>query len=93
MTSRPDGVWVETKKSRAQKRPAQLVQAWMIQIAWDWLEAHGAITAKFLVAEDGLNVKRSSFVCAMLGRLPNVEIVSRRPVSCGCASDAPSPRE
>ncbi len=76
----PDGVWVETHRSRAQKRPPQLVEAWMIQIAWDWLEAHGRITAKFLVADDGLNVKRSSFVCALLARLPNVEIVSRRPI-------------
>lgn len=76
----PDGVWVETRKSRAQGRPPQLVEAWMIQIAWDWLQARDSITAKFLVADDGLNVKRSSFVCALLARLPDVEIVSRRPI-------------
>lgn len=76
----PDGVWVETVKSRGQGRPPQLVEAWMIQIAWDWLQAHGSLTAKFLVATDGLNVKRSSFVCALLARLPQVEIASRRPI-------------
>jgi hypothetical protein len=76
----PDGVWVETAKSRALGRPAQLVEAWMIQIAWDWLQAHGSITARFLVAADGLNVKRSSFVCALLARLPGVHIASRRPI-------------
>jgi hypothetical protein len=51
----------------------------MIQIAWDWLQAHGALTARFLVATDGLNVKRSSFVCALLARLPEVAFVSTRP--------------
>jgi hypothetical protein len=76
----PDGVWVETAKSRVLGRPAQLVEAWMIQIAWDWLQAHGSITARFLVATDGLNVKRSSFVCALLARLPDVHIASRRPI-------------
>ena len=75
----PDGVWVETQKSRAEGRPAQLVEAWMIQIAWDWLQAHATITASFLVATDGLNVKRSSFVCAVLARLPEVDVVSTRP--------------
>lgn len=29
----PDGVWVETERSRAAGRPAQLVEAWMIQVA------------------------------------------------------------
>jgi hypothetical protein len=52
----------------------------MIQIAWDWLHAHGSITARFLVVTDALNVKRSSFVCALLARLHGVEIVSRRPI-------------
>jgi hypothetical protein len=76
----PDGVWVETAKSRALGRPPQLVEAWMIQIAWEWLHAHGWITARLLVATDGLNVKRSSFVCALLARLHGVKIVSRRPI-------------
>jgi hypothetical protein len=32
----PDGAWVETLRSRAAGRPPQLVEAWMIQVAWDW---------------------------------------------------------
>jgi HKD family nuclease len=72
----PDGVWVETTRSRTLGRPAQLVPAWMIQIAWEWLVAHGTLTNRHLLDKDGLNVKRSSFVCALLARLPGVEIVS-----------------
>jgi hypothetical protein len=76
----PDGVWVETERSRAMGRPAQLVDAWMIQVAWDWLVAHGSLTNRHLLATDGLNVKRSSFVCALLTMLPEVEPRSRRPI-------------
>jgi hypothetical protein len=76
----PDGVWVETERSRAAGRPAQLVEAWMIQIAWDWLAAHGTLTNRHLLATDGLNVKRSSFVCALLACLPEVAVRGRRPI-------------
>ena len=75
----PDGVWVETLRSGRLGRPPQHVEAWMIQIAWDYLAAHGTLTNRFLLAKDGLNVKRSSFVCALLARLPGVRVVSRRP--------------
>ena len=34
----PDGVWVETERSRVAGRPPQLVEAWMIQSAWDYLQ-------------------------------------------------------
>jgi hypothetical protein len=76
----PDGVWVETLKSSAEGRPPQLVPAWMIQVAWDWLQSRGTLTNRHLLATDGLNVKRSSFVCALLARLPEVEVVSTRPI-------------
>jgi hypothetical protein len=76
----PDGVWVETERSRAAGRPPQLVDAWMIQVAWDWLEAHGSLTNRHLLATDGLNVKRSSFVCALLACLPDVHVRRRRPI-------------
>ena len=72
----PDGVWVETVRSRELGRPPQLVDAWMIQIAWEWLTAHGTLTNRYLLDKDGLNVKRSSFVCALLARLPGVHVVS-----------------
>jgi hypothetical protein len=77
----PDGVWVQTERSRALGRPPQLVEAWMIQVAWDWLRAHGSLTNRFLLADDGLNVKRSSFVCALLARLPGVRVTARRPIT------------
>ena len=75
----PDGVWVETERSRWLGRPAQLVEAWMIQVAYDRLRAHGTLTNRFLDT-DGLNVKRSSFVCALLARLAGVEVGSTRPI-------------
>lgn len=60
-----DGVWVETERTRTAGRPAQLAPAWMIQIAWYWLQVHGRLTDRFLLANDALNVKRSSFVCPL----------------------------
>lgn len=75
-----EGVHVETKRSRAQGTGPQLVPAWMIQSAWDYLKAHGSLTNKYLLAGDGLNVKRSAAVCAILARLPDVEVASSRPI-------------
>ena len=76
----PTGIWVETEASAAKGRPAQEIPAWMFQLAVDHLEAHGRLTNAYLLSSDGLNVKRSSAVCAILSRLPWVEVVSRRPV-------------
>jgi hypothetical protein len=73
-------VWVETERSRELRRPAQLVPAWMIQIAWEYLASHRALTNRYLLADDGLNVKRSSFVCALLAALPGVTVTARRPI-------------
>lgn len=52
----------------------------MIQSAWDHLNTHGSLTHKFLLASDGLNVKRSAAVCAILARLPDVEVASSHPI-------------
>lgn len=71
----PQGVYVETEVSRA-KGAAAFVPAWMIQFAWEFLLRHGALTNKHLLASDGLNVKRSSFVLALLARLPGVEPIN-----------------
>ena len=73
----PDGVWVETERSRQLGRPPQLVPAGMIQNAWEYLAAHGTLTNRRLLSADGLTVKRSSFVCALLATLPGVELVNR----------------
>jgi hypothetical protein len=52
----------------------------MFQLAWDYLTSHGSLTNRHLLATDGLNVKRSSAVMAILARLPDVEVVGRSPV-------------
>lgn len=72
----PQGLWVETERSQAKGKP-EGVPAWMIQVAWDYLRAHGELTNRFLLANDGLNVKRSSFVCALLARLPGIEVMNK----------------
>ncbi len=77
----PQGVYVETERSLARGAQPQLVPAWMIQLAWDYLQLNGELTNTYLLATDGLNVKRSSAVCALLARLPQVEVASVRPIT------------
>ncbi len=77
----PQGVYVVTASSKAKGLPAQLVPAWMLQLAWDYLRLHRALTNHYLLAADGLNVKRSSAVCTLLARLPGVEVVSTGPIA------------
>lgn len=76
----PHGVYVETARSAARGAGPQLVPAWMVQLAWDYLRLHGELTNRYLLAGDGLNVKRSSAVCALLAQLPGVEVASTSPV-------------
>ena len=70
----PEGVYVETTRSRGKGTGAQLVPSWMIALAWDYLRAHGSLANSYLL--NGLHVHRSAFVCALLARLPGVR---RRP--------------
>jgi HKD family nuclease len=81
----PVGIWVETESSLAKGRPPQLIPAWMFQLAVDHLLAHGSLSNSYLVSSDGLNVKRSSAVCAILARLPDVVVRSRHPVELAAA--------
>jgi hypothetical protein len=74
------GVQLETKRSRELGRPAQLIPAWMLNRAWRYLTLHGSLPNKYLLATDGLNVKRSSAVCALLAQIPQVEVVSSKPI-------------
>lgn len=74
------GVLMSTEASDAKGSGAQLVPAWMINVAWRHLRASGSLTNRYLLSSDGLNVKRSSAVCALLARLPGVEVVSSRPI-------------
>ncbi len=76
----PDGVWIETERSDEKGAGPQHVPAWMIQIAWDHLRREGELTNAYLLAADGLNVKRSSAVCALLAGLPGVSVASSRPI-------------
>jgi len=69
----PTGLYVITDASKAKGTPAQLVPAWMLQVAYDYLRAHGSLTNRYLLATDGLNVKRSSAVCAILAALPGID--------------------
>lgn len=73
-----DAVWVETDRARDLGRGAQEVPGWMLQLSYDRLRSHGTLTNAMLLNE--LRVHRSSFVCAALARLPDVEVVSRSPI-------------
>ena len=76
----PEGVLISTTRSDAMDRPPQLVPAWMIERAWSHLTTHGELDNRYLLSSDGLNVKRSSAVCALLARLPGVSVTSSRPI-------------
>jgi HKD family nuclease len=66
----PEGVYVETARSRREVGGAHLVPSWMVGLAWDSLRARGSLTNRYLL--DVLHVHRSSFVCALLARMPGV---------------------
>jgi hypothetical protein len=76
----PEGVLIETEKSRRERKGPQLVPGWMLQRAWDYLQQHGSLTNSHLVSTNGLNVKRSAAVSALLSRLPGVAVESDRPI-------------
>lgn len=84
------GMWLETARSREIGRGAEFVPAWMFNLAWDYLAANGRMTNRYLLATDGLNVKRSSAVCALLAQLPDVRVVNRRPIELALFEDTSS---
>lgn len=73
-----DGVWVETEASRSKGSSPQLVDAWMLDVAWAELTSRGEISNDWLLNKR--HVHRSSFVCAALAQFPGVRVVSRRPI-------------
>lgn len=75
-----DGMWIETEHSVAKGTGPQLVPLWMFHAAWRHLQTQGRLTNKELLATDGLNVKRSSAVTAVLACLPGVGVESSRPI-------------
>jgi len=84
------GVYVETGRSRSRQAGAQLVPAWMLQLAWDYLQRYGELSNRYLLAADGLNVKRSSAVCAILARLPGITVTSTKPIVLRAGRTAPA---
>ena len=67
------GFLVQTAKAQAQDGGTpQHVPAWMLQVAWDFLITNGQLTNKHLL--NVLRVMRSSAVCAVLARLPGVQV-------------------
>ncbi len=71
----PQGLYVETQASRGKGIGPQLIPAWMFELAWTALRSRGSITQQEVLATDGLNIKRSAGVCAILARLPGVHVV------------------
>lgn len=77
----PEGIYVETGRSKDRGADPQLVPAEMVTKAWHRLTVRHVLTYEELVASDDLNVKRSSFVCAALAQLPGVVVASARPIT------------
>ncbi|TXI38858.1 MAG: hypothetical protein E6Q56_08090 [Mycobacterium sp.] len=73
-----DGIWVQTLRSESRCSGPQLVPAWMIAAAWRRLQQKGALSNAELLND--LNVKRSTFVMALLAQFPDVVVRSDRPV-------------
>ncbi|HZZ83935.1 MAG TPA: phospholipase D family protein [Anaeromyxobacteraceae bacterium] len=74
----PVELHVETERSRSRIHGAEAIPAWMFNLAWDRLRIHGSISNLELLED--LRVHRSSAVCAILGRLPQVERVAGREI-------------
>jgi phosphatidylserine/phosphatidylglycerophosphate/cardiolipin synthase-like enzyme len=68
----PREVLVETEATQHKHSPPQLVPAWMLNLAWEYLRTKGELANTVLLRE--LRVHRSSAVCAMLARVPGVEV-------------------
>jgi HKD family nuclease len=75
----PSYVLIETEKTVREKTGPQPVDAWMLNLAWDYLRTRGELQNTVLLNE--LRVQRSSAVCAMLARVPGVEVTSRSPIT------------
>jgi len=75
----PVEVLVETERTERDRTGPQAVPAWMLNLAWEYLRARGELSNSTLLKE--LRVHRSSAVCAMLARVPGVEVASTRPIT------------
>lgn len=68
----PVEIHVETERSRVRSGGAEAIPAWMFNLAWDRLRTHGTLSNAELLND--LRVHRSSAVCAILARLPPVQL-------------------
>ncbi len=73
-----NGIWVQTSRSKSHHAVPKLVPAWMITTAWQQLQKAGVLSNTELL--DDLNVKRSSFVIALLAQFPDVVVRSSEPI-------------
>lgn len=73
-----EGIWVRTSRSDSRRSGPQLVPAWMIVTAWRHLQTNGALSNRELL--DDLNVKRSTFVVALLAQFSDVVVKSTEPI-------------
>lgn len=73
-----NGIWVQTLRSKSHRAGPKLVPAWMIMKAWQQLQKAGVLSNTELL--DDLNVKRSSFVIALLAQFPDVVVRSSEPI-------------
>jgi hypothetical protein len=81
------GMWVETARSQSLKTGAQLVPPRMLNLAWDTLRTRGTLSNQEML--DELRIHRSSFVCAVLARLPGVRVEPGRSIVLRYASPPP----
>jgi hypothetical protein len=75
----PTGILMETGRTESRGTGPQLVDAWMIELAWDSLKSYGKLSNIMLLNE--LKVYRSSAVCALLSHFEDVQVDSIRPIS------------
>lgn len=81
------GILIETERSRGRGNPPQLVEAWMVELAWDYLRTHGELSNTYLL--NTLRVHRSSAVCAILAQLPGVVRLPGRQITLAWGPMAP----
>jgi hypothetical protein len=72
------GVLIETDASKKSGKGPQLVPAWMLNLGWRHLQVDGTVTNRHLLNDH--IVRRSSAVCTLLAALPDVEVVSSKPI-------------
>ncbi len=74
----PAAVYIETDATRQKGTGPQPVEAWMLNLAWDHLQTHGRLSNTELLQD--LRVHRSSAVCAILARVPGVQVTAKEPI-------------